>query len=122
MKLARIKQFATSVAIAVSTVFSLGMGMPVAAMPASPMEGMDHGSTSITNCIDQHHVAPGASQKVKADEPKDEDNEPTPQPLPYFMQFQKVYAQQQQVTPQDITRSSSYRPPDILRLTSNVRF
>lgn len=122
MKFARIKQFATSAALAFSIVFSFVMGIPAAAMAATPMDGMAHESTNVINCINQHHVAPGAAEKTAVDKLEDEDNEPTPKPLPDYIQFQTVFVEQPQTAPKDIVRSSSFHPPDIIRLTGNIRF
>lgn len=122
MKFARLKQFATSAALALSVVFSFGIGMPAAAMAATPMDGMAHENTNLINCITQHQVAPGPAQKTVIDNQQDEDDEPTPKPLPYFVLFQTAFIELRQATPKDIVRSSSYYPPDIIRLTSNIRF
>ena len=121
MKFAHLKQFATSAALALSIVFSLGIGMPAAAMASTPMEGMVHENTNLISCITQHTIAPGPAQKTVLDNLDDEDDEPTPKPLPYFVQFQTAFIQQRQATPKDIVRSPSYHPPDIIRLTSNIR-
>lgn len=123
MKFTRFRQFVSSTALAVSVVFSLGMGMPAAAMSTTPMDGMTHEGTIVTNCTNLHHVAPGTVKNISADKlEEDDDDQPSPKPLPYFVQFQKVAAEQPRVAPKDIVRSSSYRPPDIIRLTSNIRF
>lgn len=122
MKFARLKQFATSATLALSIVFSFGMGMPAAAMAATPMDGMAHENTNVINCINQHHTAPGAAEKTKVDQLENEDDEPAPKPLPYFVQFQTGFVEQHRTAPKDITLSPSYHPPDIIRLTSNIRF
>ena len=122
MKFTRFRQFAASAALAVAVVFSLGMGMPAAAMSTTPMDGMTHEGTMVSNCTTLHHVAPGTVENIAADKLEEDDDEPSPKPLPYFVQFQKAIAEQPRVDPKDIVRSSSYRPPDIIRLTSNIRF
>jgi alpha/beta superfamily hydrolase len=121
MKFARLKQYAVSTALTLSIIFSFGMGMPAAAFATTPMDGMAHENTAVINCINQHHVAPGPAEKTVIDN-LDDDDEPTPKPLPYFVQFQTAFVEQRQTTPEDIVRSSSYNPPDIIRLTSNIRF
>lgn len=49
MKFAHLKQFATSATLALSIVFSFGMGMPAAAMTATPMDGMAHENSNVIN-------------------------------------------------------------------------
>lgn len=120
MKFARLKQYAMSTALALSIIFSFGMSMPSSAMAASSMDTMSHEGTTVSSCMSQHHVAPGAAKETTIDQR--EDDEPTPEPQPYFVQFQSGYVEQRQATPKDIVRSSSYNPPDIIRLTSNIRF
>lgn len=122
MKFAHLKQFATSAALILSIVFSFGMSMPAAAIATSPMDSMAHENTSVINCINQHYVAPGATEKTVIDQLEDEEDEPTPKSLPYFVQFQTEFVEQHQAVPKDIVRSPSYHPPDIIRLTSNIRF
>ncbi len=120
MKFARLKQYATSAALALSIVFSFGMGMPAAAMATTPMDGMAHENTSVLDCVNQHHVTTGTTQKTDIDQLEDED-EPAPKPQPYYAQFQTGFVVRHQAAPADIIRSSSYHPPDIIILTAKLR-
>lgn len=121
MKLLRIKQFFNTIAVFAAIFMSFGVGTPVTAMSSTSMDGMPHeASINLQNCINQHHVVPGTATKIDTDEL--DDNDPQPQPLPYFTQFQSASFDTTQTPPKDITRSSSYRPPDLVRLTNNIRF
>ena len=121
MLLPRFKQFLKTIVLAGAIALPFGVGMPVSAMSATPMEGMSHqATTNLENCLNQHHVTPGIGQKVAPDEQKNTD--PEPLPLPYFAQFQSDSIPKDQQPPIDIVRSSSFRPPDIIRLTNNIRF
>ena len=120
MNFAHLKQYAASAALALSIVFSFGMGVPAAAMAATPMDGMAHENTSVIDCVNQHHVTPGTTEKTDIDQLDDED-EPAPKPQPYYIQFQTGFNVQHQAAPTDIIRSSSYHPPDIIILTAKLR-
>lgn len=122
MIFARLKQFATSTTVVLSVIFSLGLGTPVAAMSAVPMAMSNHEHTTATNCIDLHHVAYGVSEKVSTNEFKQVEDDSTPYPLSYFLEFQQAPIEQQLLAPDDIARCASFVPPDIIRLTNNIRF
>lgn len=121
MKIMRIKHLINTLAVSAAVFMSFGLGTPATAMSSSPMGGMPHeASINLQNCINQHHVVPGSTTKVDTNELEDDNEEP--QPLPYFVQFLPSTISKLQHPPKDIVLSSSYQPPDIVRLTGNIRF
>jgi len=85
----------------------------------SSMGDMDHPATDIVNCMNQHQ-APTISAIKELEQVDSEDDEPTP---PEFSFFNAIDLRYDKPTKQktDLIRSSSFRPPDIVILTANLR-
>lgn len=116
------KRFITNISFAISIILSLSVGLPAMALSNTSMDEMPHENISVIDCISQHHVSTGVAEKISSDKFEIEDDEIAPDLTPYFVQFQKPYVNEQQTKPKDIVISPSFNPPDIIRLTSNIRF
>lgn len=85
----------------------------------SPMDDMGHSTTDYVSCISEHQV-PVVPAAKELDQIKNEDDETTPPESPYFMGLSQQYAKPNKQETNLIT-SSSFRPPDIVILTANLR-
>jgi hypothetical protein len=120
MKLRSTRQFLNYLAVNAMVFLSLALGMPAMAMSPTSMTGMSHETSSnLLQCTTQHQATPGTTLKIVTEDTKEDES---PQPVPYFTQFQQSSIDTTQAPPTDIIESSSYRPPDIIRLTNNIRF
>lgn len=122
-----MKRFFTHLHIhAIFAVFSallvaFGSGSAVSALNPAAMDGMiSETSVGAGYCMDEHHVVAGAVEKIDIDELADD--EPQPPQTSYFTQLIPSLIKTNSVKPVDIIARSSYQPPDIVRLTNNMRF
>lgn len=101
---------------AVFIIIFSAIGTPVSAM--FPMDSMNHSNMDIVSCTNQHQVAtPTATKELEQLENEDDT---TPQELPYnFNQTDNYSELKKRKT--ILISSSSFRPPDIVILTSNLR-
>ncbi len=121
MKFTQLKQLLYTVATSLAVVLSVSVVSPLNASATTHMSTMPHEvSSSLLNCVNQHHVSSGVANEIATR--NIEDTDPIEREIPYFVQFQKLKPIYTKAAPKDIYHSSSFRPPDIVQLTSNIRF
>lgn len=114
----RLKRLFLPLAVAVSLLVPGIAASPTFAMSSS-MDDMGHSTADIVSCMNQHQV-PTATTTKELDQIDSEDENPLPPEAPYFNVSDLAYAEPtKQKT--DLIRSSSFRPPDIVILTANLR-
>ncbi len=112
-----INQLLLPIVVAISIIIPAVAGSPTFAM--SSMDDMGHSEVDIVSCITQHQV-PTATAIKELDQVDNEDDDPIPPENTYFNPSELRYDQPaKQKT--DLIRSSSFRPPDIVILTANLR-
>jgi len=88
------------------------------AFAISSMDDMNHSDVDIISCANQHQT-PTLSVVKELNQLEDEEDN-TPQESTYYLGLSVNYAApKKQKT--DLITSSSFRPPDIVILTSNLR-
>lgn len=112
-----INRLLLPVVVAISIIIPAIAGSPAFAM--SSMGDMGHSNVDIVSCMTQHQ-APTATTLKELDQVDNEDDDPIPPENTYFNPSELRYDQPaKQKT--DLIRSSSFRPPDIVILTANLR-
>ena len=112
-----INRLLLPVVVAISIIIPAIAGSPTFAM--SSMDDMGHSNVDIVSCMNQHQV-PTATAIKELDQVDNEDDDPIPPEITYFNPTELRYDQPaKQKT--DLIRSSSFRPPDIVILTANLR-
>lgn len=112
-----VKRLFLPLAVAISILIPGIGGSPTFAL--SSMEDMGHSTVDIVSCMTQHQV-PTATPIKELDQVDNEDDNPIPPEITYFNPSELQYDQPaKQKT--DLIRSSSFRPPDIVILTANLR-
>lgn len=105
------------IVVAISIIIPAIAGSPTFA--TSSMDDMGHSDVDIVSCMTQHQVPTAAAIK-ELDQVDSEDDDPIPPEITYFNPSELRYDQPtKQKT--DLIRSSSFRPPDIVILTANLR-
>ncbi len=105
------------IVVAISIVIPAIAGSPTFAM--SSMADMGHSDVDIVSCMNQHQVPTPPTAK-EIDQLKNEDDDGAPQESPYYLGLSTNYAEpKKQKT--NLIVSSSFRPPDIVILTLNLR-
>ena len=85
----------------------------------SSMDDMGHSNVDIVSCMNQHQVPTPPTAK-EIDQLKNDDDDGAPQESPYYLGLSINYAEpKKQKT--NLIASSSFRPPDIVILTANLR-
>lgn len=102
---------------AVSIITLVTSSSPTLAM--SSMDTMGHSNMDVVSCINLHQVAPPTATS-EVDQLENEDDDDAPQELPYYLNLSTNYAQPNKQRA-DLISSSSFRPPDIVILTLNLR-
>ena len=112
-----INQLLLPIVVAISIIIPAVAGSPTFAM--SSMDDMGHSEVDIVSCMNQHQV-PTATAIKELDQVDNEDDDPIPPEITYLNPTELRYDQPaKQKT--DLMRSSSFRPPDIVILTANLR-
>jgi hypothetical protein len=113
-----INQLLLPIVVAISIIIPAIAGSPTFAM--SSMDDMGHSEVDIVSCMTQHQVPTATTINEELDQVDNEDDDPLPPENTYFNPSELRYDQPaKQKT--DLTRSSSFRPPDIVILTANLR-
>lgn len=112
-----INRLILAIVVAISIILPAVAGSPTFAM--SSMDNMGHSDVDIVSCMNQHQVPTPPTAK-EIDQLKNEDDDGVPQELPYYLGLSTNYGEpKKQKT--NLIASSSFRPPDIVILTSNLR-
>ena len=112
-----INQLLLPIVVAISIIIPAVAGSPTFAM--SSMDDMGHSSVDIVSCLNQHQVPTPPTAK-EIDQLKNDDDDGAPQESPYYSGLSINYAEpKKQKT--NLIASSSFRPPDIVILTANLR-
>ncbi|MBL8122309.1 hypothetical protein JNM87_06200 [Candidatus Saccharibacteria bacterium] len=112
-----INRLTLAIVVAISIILPAVAGSPTFAM--SSMDDMGHSNVDIVSCMNQHQVPTPPTAK-EIDQLKNEDDDGVPQELPYYLGLSTNYGEpKKQKT--NLIASSSFRPPDIVILTSNLR-
>lgn len=105
---------------AVTAGLLLSGGTALAAASPESMGNMGHANNDIASCIERHQV-PSASTGKDSVQFEEKDNEdPEPQKAPYFVAFAQPISEPEKPYI-DIYKRSSFRPPDIIILTTKLR-
>ena len=112
-----INQLLLPVVVAISIIIPAIAGSPTFAM--SSMDDMSHSDVDIVSCMNQHQVPTPPTAK-EVDQFKNEDDDGAPQESPYYLGLSTNYGEpNKQET--NLIASPSFRPPDIVILTLNLR-
>lgn len=112
-----INRLTLAIVVAISIILPAVAGSPTFAM--SSMDNMGHSDVDIVSCMNQHQVPTPPTAK-EIDQLKNEDDDGVPQELPYYLGLSTNYGEpKKQKT--NLIASSSFRPPDIVILTANLR-
>jgi len=111
-----INRLILPIVVAISIIIPAIAGSPTFAM--SSMDNMGHSSVDIVDCMNQHQVPTPPTEK-EIDHLKNEDDGAYQEPS-YYSGLSTNYAEPKKQKTNLIT-SSSFRPPDIVILTSNLR-
>ena len=112
-----INRLTLAIVVAISIILPAVAGSPTFAM--SSMDDMGHSNVDIVSCMNQHQVPTPPTAK-EIDQLKNEDDDGVPQELPYYLGLSTNYGEpKKQKT--NLIASSSFRPPDIVILTANLR-
>ena len=112
-----INRLILAIVVAISIILPAVAVSPTFAM--SSMGDMGHSNVDIVSCMNQHQ-APTPPTAKEIDQLKNEDDDGVPQELPYYLGLSTNYGEpKKQKT--NLIASSSFRPPDIVILTSNLR-
>lgn len=112
-----INRLTLAIVVAISIILLAVAGSPTFAM--SSMDDMGHSDVDIVSCMNQHQVPTPPTAK-EIDQLKNEDDDGVPQELPYYLGLSTNYGEpKKQKT--NLIASSSFRPPDIVILTENLR-
>ena len=112
-----LNQLLLPIVVAISIIIPAVAGSPTFAM--SSMDDMGHSSVDIVSCLNQHQVPTPPTAK-EIDQLKNDDDDGAPQESPYYSGLSINYAEpKKQKT--NLIASSSFRPPDIVILTANLR-
>lgn len=112
-----INQLLLPIVVAISIILPAVAGSPTFAM--SSMDNMGHSDVDIVSCMNQHQVPTPPTAK-EIDQLKNEDDDGAPQELPYYLGQSTNYGEPKKQRT-NLIASSSFRPPDIVILTSNLR-
>ena len=112
-----INRLTLAIVVAISIILPAVAGSPTFAM--SSMNNMGHSDVDIVSCMNQHQVPTPPTAK-EIDQLKNDDDDGAPQEPPYYLGLSINYAEpKKQKT--NLIASSSFRPPDIVILTANLR-
>lgn len=112
-----INRLILAIVVAISIILPAVAGSPTFAM--SSMDNMGHSDVDIVSCMNQHQVPTPPTAK-EIDQLKNEDDDGPPQELPYYLGQSTKYGEPKKQRT-NLIASSSFRPPDIVILTSNLR-
>ncbi len=112
-----INRLTLAIVVAISIILPAVAGSPTFAM--SSMDNMGHSDVDIVSCMNQHQVPTPPTAK-EIDQLKNEDDDGAPQELPYYLGQSTNYGEPKKQRT-NLIASSSFRPPDIVILTSNLR-
>jgi hypothetical protein len=112
-----INRLILAIVVAISIILPAVAGSPTFAM--SSMDNMGHSDVDIVSCMNQHQVPTPPTAK-EIDQLKNEDDDGAPQELPYYLGQSTNYGEPKKQRT-NLIASSSFRPPDIVILTSNLR-
>lgn len=112
-----INRLILAIVVAISIILPAIAGSPTFAM--SSMDNMGHSDVDIVSCMNQHQVPTPPTAK-EIDQLKNEDDDGAPQELPYYLGQSTNYGEPKKQRT-NLIASSSFRPPDIVILTSNLR-
>ena len=112
-----INRLLLPVVVAISIIIPAIAGSPTFAM--SSMDDMGHSNVDIVSCMNQHQVPTPPTAK-EIDQLKNEDDDGAPQESQYYLGLSTNYGEpNKQET--ILIASPSFRPPDIVILTLNLR-
>ena len=112
-----INRLILAIVVAISIILPAVAGSPTFAM--SSMDNMGHSDVDIVSCMNQHQVPTPPTAK-EIDQLKNEDDDGAPQELPYYLGQSTNYGEPKKQRT-NLIASSSFRPPDIVILTANLR-
>mgnify|MGYP005608526221 FL=1 len=112
-----INRLLLPIVVAISIIIPAIAGSPTFAM--SSMDDMGHSEVDIVSCMTQHQ-APTPPTAKEIDQLKNDDDDGAPQESPYYLGLSTNYGEPKKQKTNRIT-SSSFRPPDIVILTENLR-
>lgn len=112
-----INRLLLPVVVAISIIIPAVAGSPTFAM--SSMDDMGHSNVDIVSCMNQHQVPTPPTAK-EIDQLKNKDDDGAPQESQYYLGLSTNYGEpNKQET--NLIASPSFRPPDIVILTANLR-
>ena len=112
-----INRLLLPVVVAISIIIPAIAGSPTFAM--SSMGDMGHSDVDIVSCMNQHQVPTPPTAK-EIDQLKNKDDDGAPQESQYYLGLSTNYGEpNKQKT--NLIASPSFRPPDIVILTLNLR-
>ena len=112
-----INRLLLPVVVAISIIIPAIAGSPTFAM--SSMDDMGHSNVDIVSCMNQHQVPTPPTAK-EIDQLKNKDDDGAPQESQYYLGLSTNYGEpNKQET--NLIASPSFRPPDIVILTLNLR-
>ena len=112
-----INRLLLPVVVAISIIIPAIAGSPTFAM--SSMDDMGHSNVDIVSCMTQHQVPTPPTAK-EIDQLKNKDDDGAPQESQYYLGLSTNYGEpNKQET--NLIASPSFRPPDIVILTLNLR-
>lgn len=114
-----IKRILLSSAVAASLFVP---GLTTSAISTSQsMEDMGHARTDLVDCLERHQTPTASIDKEsKQRDSEEDDEEPTPPAVPYFVAFQKPIVEPLKPVV-NLLGSPSFIPPDIIILTTQLR-
>lgn len=86
----------------------------------SSMDDMGHSKTDIISCLNQHQAPTAPVTKETKDIDGEDDIDPTPPETP-TLRLDTINYSEPGFADNDITTSSSFKPPDIVIETANLR-
>lgn len=117
LNILHINRLILPIVVSISIIIPAIAGSPTFAM--SSMDDIGHSEVDLVSCMNQHQV-PAPPKAKELDQLINEDDEGIPQELPYYLGLSTSYAEPKKQKTNRIA-SSSFRPPDIVILTANLR-
>jgi len=112
-----INRLLLPVVVAISIIIPAIAGSPTFAM--SSMGDMGHSNVDIVSCMNQHQVPTPPTAK-EIDQLKNKDDDGAPQESQYYLGLSTNYGEPNKKET-NLIASPSFRPPDIVILTLNLR-
>lgn len=112
-----INRLLLPIVVAISIIIPAVAGSPTFAM--SSMDDMGHSNVDIVSCMNQHQVPTPPTAK-EIDQLKNKDDDGAPQESQYYLGLSTNYGEPNKKET-NLIASPSFRPPDMVILTANLR-